>query len=138
MNISEMIWDLAGQLQALIRVVAAQQGLHPSQAYILFTVPIEGISMTGLAQRLGLDVSTVSRVIDTMVRDGSVRRDRSTEDRRVSKVVLTDTGRQTYSRLSKSLDREVRLVLDTMSIEDRERLGQRLERLNWLLLRRRL
>ncbi|MCH7939851.1 MAG: MarR family transcriptional regulator, partial [Candidatus Marinimicrobia bacterium] len=80
---------MAGQLQALIRLVARPWRLSSTQALILFTLPLDGIPHSDLARRLGLDASTITRVVVKMQTAGLVERLRSTQDRRVFLVTPT-------------------------------------------------
>lgn len=137
MQSAEVLRDLAGQLQALIRLVARPWRLSPTQAQILFTLPLDGIPHSDLAHRLGLDASTITRVVVRMESAGLVERRRSMQDRRVFLVTPTDRGRKFRHRLQERLEQEVRTVLEGMDTEQREALGQHLEQLSWLLLRHR-
>ena len=65
-----------------------------------------------LASRLGLDNSTLSRTIDTLVRKGSVDRDRDKQDRRVVRVVLTAAGQAICKAIHKQNDILYRGIFD--------------------------
>ncbi len=53
----------------------------------------EGHTMAGLARELEIDPGAMTRSLDRLEAKGLVRRERSTEDRRVVNLVLTDEGR---------------------------------------------
>lgn len=53
----------------------------------------EGHTMAGLARDLEIDPGAMTRSLDRLEAKGLVRRERSTEDRRVVNLVLTDEGR---------------------------------------------
>ena len=137
MQSAEVLRDLAAQLQALIRLVARPWRLSSTQALILFTLPLDGIPHSDLAHRLGLDASTITRVVVKMQTAGLVERLRSTQDRRVFLVKATDRGRKFRRNLQDRWEQEVRTVLEGMDTEHRESLDEHLEELSWLLLRRR-
>ncbi|MEE9464455.1 MAG: MarR family transcriptional regulator [Candidatus Neomarinimicrobiota bacterium] len=132
---TEALRSLAIQLQALIRAVVRRQGLSPTQAQILLTLPVDGLPLSELAQRLGLDASTITRVTSNMATAGLVKRRRSTTDRRVFLIAATAKGRELHQQLQSRWEQEVRAVLDTLKPERRESLGRDLEELSWLLLR---
>lgn len=137
MQVAEALRGLAIQLQALIRAVARRQRLSPTQAQILLTTPVDGLPLSDLAQRLGLDASTITRVTGHMAAAGLVERRRSTTDRRVFLIAVTAKGRELRQLLQSRWEREVRALLDTLEPERKDRLGRDLEELSWLLLRHR-
>lgn len=51
-------------------------------------------TVAGLARELELDPGAMTRSLDRLEAKGLVRRERSTEDRRVVNLVMTDEGRQ--------------------------------------------
>ena len=55
--------------------------------------------MNELSARLNLDGSTVTRVVDILVREGWVRRERCPQDRRMVRVELTPEGEARAERL---------------------------------------
>ena len=54
----------------------------------------EGNTVAGLARELGIDPGAMTRSLDRLEAKGMVRRERSTEDRRVVHLVLTNEGRK--------------------------------------------
>lgn len=138
MRVIEVIRDLACQLQALIRQIAGEMGLTTTQAQVIFTLPADGMSMSKLAERLGLDNSTISRIIQHMEKQNWVTRIPSMRDRRVINVSLTPTGKQVHSRLNKTLETELRPLIESLEMDRQESLEQHLEELSWSILRRRI
>jgi DNA-binding MarR family transcriptional regulator len=66
-----------------------------------------------LAQGLALDTSTVTRVVDVLVRDGLVRRARDEKgDRRRVFVSLTERGRRLAKKLESSADDYCERILE--------------------------
>lgn len=138
MRVIEVIRDLACQLQALIRQIAGEMGLTTTQAQVLFTLPADGMSMSALAERLGLDNSTISRIIQHMEKQNWVTRIPSMRDRRVIKVSLTATGKQVHYRLNETLETALRPLIESLEMDRQESLEQHLEELSWSILRRRI
>ncbi|MFC1856371.1 MarR family winged helix-turn-helix transcriptional regulator [Thermodesulfobacteriota bacterium] len=62
------------------------------------------LTMKELSREMGVVVSTMTRVLDIMVRDGLVRRESSKRDRRVVRVKLTKKGRILADKLKKSYE----------------------------------
>ena len=68
-------------------------GLTLAQCHLLIELEDEGpIHIQGLADRMRLDKSTISRTVDGLARIGLVDREPDSEDRRFSLVRLTGQG----------------------------------------------
>lgn len=57
----------------------------------------------GMARDLGLDPASITRALDRLESKGMLRRERSTVDRRVVKLVLTDEGRAMAAKVPQVL-----------------------------------
>ena len=65
------------------------------QILILSTIPDKGMDMTSLSEKIGVDNSTATRLIDGMVRLNLVIKRKSHLDKRITIVLLTEKGEQT-------------------------------------------
>ena len=137
MRVAEVIRDLACQLQAFIRTLAGERNLSPTQAQVLFTITADGISMSNLARRLGLDPSTMSRIVAMMVAKGWLEQTRSSADRRVTLVALSADGAELNRQLEHDLQQRLENILGDLESEDLERLNRSLEDLAWRLIKAR-
>ena len=63
MNITEFVISLVSDYNAIIRAAAMSLNFTTSQAFHILSIPFDGISMSNLSQRLGLDASTLTRNI---------------------------------------------------------------------------
>ena len=69
-------------------------GLAPGQELLLLQLwDRDGCSQADLVERLGIDPSTVTKMLQRLERDGWVRREPSPDDGRVTLVALTPAGR---------------------------------------------
>lgn len=59
----------------------------------------EGDTVAGLSRDLGIDPASMTRAVDRLQAKGLVRRERSTEDRRVVHLALTDAGREVATKV---------------------------------------
>lgn len=57
------------------------------------------LSLSSLAERISLDKSTTSRMIDVLERKNLVRGTEDPEDARALRLELIDSGRELYSRI---------------------------------------
>jgi DNA-binding MarR family transcriptional regulator len=65
----------------------------------------DGMSVKELSARLGLDKSTLSRTVESLVEDGLVERTTSPEDRRAIVIRLTAKGRASADRINATWNR---------------------------------
>jgi DNA-binding MarR family transcriptional regulator len=59
----------------------------------------EGLTHTELATRLGVVPATVTKMLQRMEKAGFVMRQTDTEDQRISRVYLTDAGREIRAKM---------------------------------------
>jgi MarR family transcriptional regulator, 2-MHQ and catechol-resistance regulon repressor len=79
-------------------------GITVSQCYLLDGLSAHGpLSMQELARHLCLKISTVTRLVDGLVKKSLVRRQKDAEDRRIVRVELTETGRKTHEKITEDL-----------------------------------
>ena len=133
MNFSELLSDLSIHYNALIRKVASDLGLTASQAFNLISIPYDGISMSGLSSKLGLDTSTLTRNIKNMEKLELVIKTKDAYDRRVQKIFLTPSGARAVENIEAMLNDVNQSVLENIDIEAQERLLEILEQLVWEL-----
>jgi len=122
--------ELARTLRRLTRAAErlesaalAAAGLPRAQAHALLAVAgMARPAMAMVARELDLAPSTVTRLLDPLVRRGLVRREADPEDRRVIVVALTGAGRQAAERLAAALDRAYARVAAAAGAGGRRRL----------------
>ncbi|MFC3998977.1 MarR family winged helix-turn-helix transcriptional regulator [Nocardiopsis sediminis] len=68
------------------------QGLTPQQAQLLCQLTPGPVGMTSLSRTLNLEKSSLTGLVDRVVRRGLVERTRDSQDRRACRITLTDTG----------------------------------------------
>jgi len=75
-------------------------GFTTSQCYtILELYKFEGLTMNELSEKMNLNSSTMTRILDNLVRDRYISRDKDNFDRRIVIVSLTDTGKEVAKNL---------------------------------------
>jgi MarR family transcriptional regulator, 2-MHQ and catechol-resistance regulon repressor len=95
-------------------------GLSISQCYALQTLAQQRSLTTGeLAEHLCLKISTLTRVVDHLVRTGLATRAGDASDRRICRVEITQRGRALVASIRKELVQEYAGVLRTVPAESR-------------------
>lgn len=91
--IVETILYLYTESRRLTKGMASAFGLTGPQLTVIKLLESLGdLSLSSLSERIRAQNSTVTGIIDRMEREGLVRRERSTTDRRVVFIRLTDKG----------------------------------------------
>lgn len=106
-----MIRELQGQTECC--------GVTLAQCHALLELAPSTLSLTGLAEVLGLDRSTLSRTVDSLVKAGLVERSEDPSDRRSLRLVLTAAGAARVAYIDDTCNRYYAQLLAGMSDEDR-------------------
>ena len=84
----------------------AALGLYVGQDLILVQLwAEEGLTQSHLAERVGIDVSTMTKALQRLERYGLVERCQDADDTRVSRVHLTERGRALQPAVTEVLNR---------------------------------
>lgn len=92
--------DIGELLQKAVRILHVFEreqirihGFTSSQCYVLLALLRSGpLTINEISGRLNLEISTITRIMDNLVRDGFVLRQRTLPDKRVVEASLTETG----------------------------------------------
>ncbi len=96
-NFIERLQSLTGDVirvfQLMDREEKSRFGFTMTQSYTLQNIfCCEKLTMNQLSERMGLATSTMTRIVDNLVRDGYIDRIRDNADRRLVYVTLTQEG----------------------------------------------
>ena len=133
MNVSEFLSDLAVHYNAIVRQAASSLGLTKSQAFHLISIPHDGISMSRLSHRLGLDASTLTRNIQKLEKMGLVGRSSGSYDKRIQNIFLSHQGKEIVEKIEDILLHKNQKILEQISLEGQEHISDVLERLVWAM-----
>ncbi|MGB9859827.1 MAG: MarR family winged helix-turn-helix transcriptional regulator [Moorellaceae bacterium] len=122
-RLHQLLAELARAMQLLEKSELGCCGITLSQCHLLLEISRrkEGeTSLTGLAAALGLDLSTVSRVADGLVRRGLLKREADPGDRRRLALFLTNTGRELVEVINRGMNEYVHRILRQIPAEKRQ------------------
>ena len=74
MEFGELLNQFLIDLQSLFRTQTKSLNLTLPQIMLLSSIPTDGIDMTSLSHRLGVDNSTLTRLIDVLVKNRYVQK----------------------------------------------------------------
>jgi DNA-binding MarR family transcriptional regulator len=115
-SILEAILYLYTESRRLTKELARQVDLTGPQLTVLKMLEGLGdLSLSELSERIRAQNSTVTGIIDRMERESLVTRTRSTEDRRVVKIRLTDKGAKIARAIAVEPMEIFRGALDSLS-----------------------
>ena len=133
MNIPELLTNLTTHYNAIFRQYSSRLSLTAPQAFHLLSIPVDGISMSGLANKLGLDTSTLTRNIQKLEKLNLVRRKQDRNDKRILVVYLTDKGRGRVEKVENSLLDLNFSMMKYIDLDDQENIPEMLEKLVWAM-----
>jgi len=107
----------------LFKAEVAPFGVTPGQYAVLKCLWDEnGQTAKQIADRLGLDASTVTGILDRMEQKGLIEKRVDPKDRRALKVLLTPKGEGLKDPLNEAIDSANRKALQGLSEEESETL----------------
>ena len=104
MNHGEFLISFLIDLQRIFRTKVVPKGLPYSQVQAIIIIPNDGIEMSKLSWTLGLDNSTVTRLIERLEVKGFVERKKNNADKRSTIVSLKKEGLIIQKKIEKKLD----------------------------------
>ena len=131
MHYGEFISTFLIDLQRLFRSEILIKNITYSQVLATISIPVDGIEMSELARKLGLDNSTVTRLIVRLEKKGWVYREKSRRDKRAIIVVLNNKGLKIQQEIEKkieSIGEKVKIEIDD---EKRESILEYLYAFQW-------
>ncbi|NOX14903.1 MAG: MarR family transcriptional regulator [Epsilonproteobacteria bacterium] len=82
-------------------------GISNEQGFLLkYVYEMPGLTQTELSQYLHKDKTTITRMIDALVKKRKIVRKTSLEDRRVSKIFLTEETKENAKKLSPIFEKQ--------------------------------
>lgn len=105
-------------------------GLHPGQEAVLkILFEEDGQTMSELANKLAVQPPTVTKMITRLAAQDLVERRPSETDKRLSKVFMTEFGRERIKLVDKAWKRLEKEAVDGMDTKDRKRLRKLLRQI---------
>jgi len=133
MNYGELLSSFLIDLQRLFRAYICFKDTTYSQILAIISIPADGIEMSELAWVLGLDNSTVTRLIIRLEKKRWVKRKQSQRDQRAVTVFLTNKG----STIQQDIEKKIDIMGDKIKLEidedQREHNLEALSSFHWTL-----
>ncbi len=131
MNITENLSDISLNYFALLRKLSSKYDLTLSQALLLLYIPFDGVSVSNLSDKLGLDISTMTRNIQRVEKQGLVKRSKNLSDKRSIKLNLSIRGTKLVKNLNNDIYQNLKPILQKYDFDKIEQIQSALELLGW-------
>ena len=135
MQLGELLSSLLVNLQSLIKREVNLDRASFSKIIALSIIPPDGLEMSTLAKKMGIDNSTATRLVIGMELAGWVNRQQNSNDKRVTQVFLTKEGYSLQSDLEEQFTLIGKVVEESLRPSDKVNISDSLSSLNWVLLK---
>jgi len=133
MEFGELLKALLLDLQSLFRFQVSNPDLTLPQILLLSSISDEGVDMSSLSKQMGVDNSTMTRLIDVLIRNGWAIKYKNKKDGRVVMVEITKKGEVLQEEIDKNIDKFGYEIYNSISPEDREEVMEILTEFHWVL-----
>jgi DNA-binding MarR family transcriptional regulator len=133
MEFGELLKALLLDLQSLFRFQVSNPDLTLPQILLLSSISDEGVDMSSLSKQMGVDNSTMTRLIDVLIRNGWAIKYKNKKDGRVVMVEITKKGEILQKEIDKNIDKFGYEIYNSISPEDREEVMEILTEFHWVL-----
>ena len=133
MNYSEILSSFLIDLQSLYRKNVSISGASFPQILALSIIPDDGIEMSALSKKIGIDNSTATRLVIGLEKKGWVNRRSANYDKRVIQVALTQEGDKIQTQLEQQFDLLGAAIEREVDPLDRNEMIEYVSSLHWIL-----
>ena len=133
MNYSELLSSFLIDLQSLYRKNVSISGASFPQILALSIIPDDGIEMSALSKKIGIDNSTATRLVMGLEKKGWVNRRSANYDKRVIQVTLTQDGDEIQTELEQQFDSLGAAIEKEVDPLDRNEMIEYVSSLHWIL-----
>ena len=121
-NLDCCVEDVSTTVQRMVRVFQLFErdqikiyNFTSTQCYTLLALKdSKGMTMQDLSDTMNLNASTMTRIVDKLVKGTFLQRDRHEEDRRIVMVSLTKHGKEAAEKLDSSLGNYYLRILENL------------------------
>lgn len=114
-EVGEMIQKLVRMFQLFERDQIKIHGFTTTQCYTLLEISKFGnLSMNEISEKMNLNSSTMTRILDKLVRDEYILRCKDDNDKRIVIVSLTEKGIEAASKLNDSVKAYYKKIIENI------------------------
>ncbi len=140
LNILRKLDDLSNfrrEISRSLKTDALNLSINKTQKQVLMAIlRTTENSMTDLSQQIGLEKSTLTRTVDSLIEEGLVTRSSGIQDRRTITCALTQKGQAVANQLDQLMREHLAGLLADLSENERDELNKKLSDCIHLLKKR--
>ena len=133
MDFGELLKVFLLDLQSIFRYRVSSPDLTLPQILLLSSISSEGTDMSSLSKQMGVDNSTMTRLIGVLIRNNWVEKYKGENDRRVVFVKITIKGEAIRNEIDKKINDFGIEIINAIAPEDRNEIREMLTSLHWVL-----
>tara|TARA_B000000532_G_C18818741_1_gene384882 strand:- start:152 stop:574 length:423 start_codon:yes stop_codon:yes gene_type:complete len=133
MNYGELLFSLLVSLQAVFKKKINIKDVSFPQILAISIIEPQGIDMSTISERMGIDNSTATRLIIGLEKKGWVKRIRSEVDSRVVNVFFTQKGEAFQKEIEDQIDKLGSLFERGLDSNQKTELNDQLSSIHWLI-----
>ena len=131
MSVIENLSELSLQYFALVRQLSSKFELTLSQTLILLSIPFDGVTISNLSEKLGIDISTMTRNIQRIEKKNLVKRLPNPDDKRSIKLFLSQRGSTLTNSINLEISVSLEAILNKYDLKISNQIKNNLENLSW-------
>lgn len=114
---------------------ALEEDVSLVQSHILYEIQKQPeSSMQDVSERLGMDITTFSRQIQTLIKRELVMKNASPSDKRTHLLTLTDKGEQVAEEIDRQMGESFDMIFSSMTTFEKNAVQEAIRRLNEAML----
>ena len=133
MNYGELLFSLLVSLQAVFKKKINIKDVSFPQILAISIIEPQGIDMSTISERMGIDNSTATRLIIGLEKKGWVKRIRSEVDSRVVNVFFTQKGEAFQKEIEDQIDKLGSLFERGLDSNQKTEFNDQLSSIHWLI-----
>ena len=138
MEFGELLKQFLIDLQCLFRTKLRHLNLTLPQIILISSIPSNGIDMTSLSKKIGIDNSTLTRLIRILLKNAIVEKTANPKDKRSVIVSLLPRGESLQLNIEKEIDLFISALYKNIPMENREELKESLSGFHWVVTKHKL
>ena len=138
MNNAELLTNLLTDLQSIFREKNKNLPFSLSQIILISSIPEQGIDMTSLSKKIGIDNSTTTRLIHNLQKKDIIIKSSNIKDKRSNIITLSKKGVEANKSIEENVEKFSKQIFSYFEDKNRILTKDLLSAFHWNLLKYRL
>jgi len=135
MNYNEIISSFLIDLQSYFRKNVSYPGVTPQQIISIILITNDGVEMAHLAKKIGIKNSTLTRLVDGLIKKNWALKKPTKNDRRVIKVFLNESGKKVQNDLNHQISKAGRKLEKSLGKDVSQNVIEKVSLLQWEMVK---